>query len=164
MALVSCHPQASCSIMFSVVRASNYYIWVVTHGLCFLICCWYCWWFKSSSVRDKQILRQYGGLMCLFPLDRKWDENIVWGLNFALSHVLMLVHKRKEHWGGLDILSLSLSINTVCSYDMLQDAKSELLLQLVYIICFVFEERQTQNFVCLSFIVEVTCMLLLMSK
>ena len=49
--------------------------------------------------------------------------------------------------GGLYILVLSLSINTVCSYDMVQDAKSKLLLQHVFIICFVFEGRQTQNFV-----------------
>lgn len=80
----------------------------------------------------------------------------------ALSHVLTLVHKQKERWGLK--YTRSLSINTVCSYDMVQDAKSELLLQLVFIVCFVFEERQTQNFVCLSFIVEATCMLLLMSK
>ena len=32
------------------------------------------------------------------------------------------------------------------SYDMVQDAESELLLQLVFIICFVFEERQPENF------------------
>jgi hypothetical protein len=34
---------------------------------------------------------------------------------------------------------------------MVQDAKSEVLLKLVIIICFVFEETQIQNFVCFQF-------------